>query len=754
MTVALALVIPSGCELPLALVEAVAFYQPDWSMSAIWCGDPHRRPVIPAPWADIGVVEPTDAGWGRLLVGLEPRSYEWARTAATVRRLFAEDASLDTVIALWAGAVGVAGDCHPLVDNESSIVLVPRMLGDLPADSNAPREADLLDQGRYFSTIAVFRRTSEPALTWIGEHVTALSIAGPNHDSAAGMLERLAREFDVVECLDDRIGAGWWRTSNGPAVLLDLEHVDAGTPWVLNAADRRPPRTRLSEHPDLASGIRRTAEQLSPPSTSLALPGGVLVDEAMRSLMRRSLIERSADQPLPPSPFGAENSQFLAWLEEPPVRWGAQAGRYWHECYAQRLDLRMTFPSLDSADQDRFWSWAESSWRIENRSALIFPGIASGKRHVSDVSRLGNGLNVVGYHAYELSLGDVVRRITESLVEADIPHSTINHNRTGSAVIVSESQFTNEAMYATNLVVVNADQFAMLAADYDSTLLHDRRTIGYWFWELETVPAPMVDAIRFVDEIWTGSTFVARAFASVTDKPVRCVPIPVPRPQPSERTRAMFGLPDNRMIFLITFDHFSVTERKNPFSAIAAFREAFAPDEGPMLVIKTLNGHLRWQNHERVLLAASGRADIVVIDDHFSRGDQMALLSAADCLVSLHRSEGLGLHCAEAMWLGTPVIATRYSGNLDFMDDSCAVLIDATLVPVKNGEGVYPPTAMWAEPDVAQAAAWMRRFASDQTLVEGIGAAGRRRMMAQPSVTATGEAIAQAAGLISTKVGA
>ena len=132
----------------------------------------------------------------------------------------------------------------------------------------------------------------------------------------------------------------------------------------------------------------------------------------------------------------------------------------------------------------------------------------------------------------------------------------------------------------------------------------------------------------------------------------------------------------------------------------------------------------------------------------------MALLSAADCLVSLHRSEGLGLHCAEAMWLGTPVIATRYSGNLDFMDDSCAVLIDATLVPVKNGEGVYPPTAMWAEPDVAQAAAWMRRFASDQTLVEGIGAAGRRRMMAQPSVTATGEAIAQAAGLISTKVGA
>ena len=46
-----------------------------------------------------------------------------------------------------------------------------------------------------------------------------------------------------------------------------------------------------------------------------------------------------------------------------------------------------------------------------------------------------------------------------------------------------------------------------------------------------------------------------------------------------------------------------------------------------------------------------------------------AMVAAADCLVSLHRGEGLGLHLADAMWLQTAVLASRYSGNLDFMDD-------------------------------------------------------------------------------------
>ena len=142
----------------------------------------------------------------------------------------------------------------------------------------------------------------------------------------------------------------------------------------------------------------------------------------------------------------------------------------------------------------------------------------------------------------------------------------------------------------------------------------------------------------------------------------------------------------------MTLDHLSITDRKNPLGAIHAFVRAFpaASDGGPVLLVKTLNGTQRWSEHEQLQLAAAKRPDIMVIDQHLSRADQMALIAHSDCLVSLHRSEGLGLHLMEAMWLGVPVIATRYSGNLEFMHDHNSALVDAELVAVTDGEGYFP----------------------------------------------------------------
>ena len=93
----------------------------------------------------------------------------------------------------------------------------------------------------------------------------------------------------------------------------------------------------------------------------------------------------------------------------------------------------------------------------------------------------------------------------------------------------------------------------------------------------------------------------------------------------------------------------------------------------------------------------------------------MALIAHSDCLVSLHRSEGLGLHLMEAMWLGVPVIATRYSGNLEFMHDHNSALVDAELVAVTDRQGYYPTEAVWADADLDQAAETMRRMVDDHS---------------------------------------
>jgi glycosyltransferase involved in cell wall biosynthesis len=362
------------------------------------------------------------------------------------------------------------------------------------------------------------------------------------------------------------------------------------------------------------------------------------------------------------------------------------------------------------------------------------------------------GVNVLGFIDFDQSLGHVARQIIAAFEEAGVPVAALNHDRSMESARTTAHP-PPVARFHTNVVVVTADQFEFVVADHGPTLLDGRRTIAYWFWELDYVPDWMVRAAEHVDEIWVASRFTADALGRVLAKPVRHVPIRIPRPEPSAKTREDFGISPDRFVFLTTFDQFSVPERKNPFGVIAAFTRAFTDGQGPLLWIKTTNGQRGWINHERLLLAAAGRSDVIVWDEHLTRADQMAVVDAADCLVSLHRSEGLGLHCAEAMWLGKPVIATRYSGNLDFMDDSVSLLVDPHLVPVLHGQGIYPAGASWADPDLDQAAEWMRRLVADPALGAGIGARARQRMENQPPRAEFGRMMAKLANLYTSVSG-
>ena len=182
---------------------------------------------------------------------------------------------------------------------------------------------------------------------------------------------------------------------------------------------------------------------------------------------------------------------------------------------------------------------------------------------------------------------------------------------------------------------------------------------------------------------------------------------------------------------------FSVVERKNPFGVIDAFRAAFEPKEGPLLLIKTLNGDQRGDCLERILLATADRPDIEVRDGHLTRDQQLSLIAEADVLVSLHRSEGYGLHLAEAMAAGTTIISTNYSGPVDFLDEDCAELIPYRLVPVQELDGAYG-RGEWAEPDLGAAAKSMRRLFEDPSLGIKLSVNARQRIDEMPSIYSTG----------------
>ena len=104
---------------------------------------------------------------------------------------------------------------------------------------------------------------------------------------------------------------------------------------------------------------------------------------------------------------------------------------------------------------------------------------------------------------------------------------------------------------------------------------------------------------------------------------------------------------------------------------------------------------------------------------------------------------------AEAMYLGKPTIATGYSGNTEFMNTTNSALVAYTLVPVPAG--AYPNGfgQKWAEPNIAQAAACMRRMASDKSLCEELGRNAARYIRENHSYFRVGEAIKMELGRIS-----
>lgn len=232
-------------------------------------------------------------------------------------------------------------------------------------------------------------------------------------------------------------------------------------------------------------------------------------------------------------------------------------------------------------------------------------------------------------------------------------------------------------------------------------------SVGYWAWELETLPDEWVAALRFVDAVLVPSRFCRDAVQAATDKPV----IVVPHPVEAAAAPAMPWGGADRFRVVSIFNFGSSFERKNPIAAIRAFRVAFGDDPTAELVLKVGDGH-RYPAERARLVAAMGDApNVRLIDEVWARERLEALLASAGAYLSLHRSEGFGLTLAEAILAGVPVVATDWSGNADFCSPDLSYPVGFTLVPFRDPHLAYAGMrdARWAEPDVADAARQLRR---------------------------------------------
>lgn len=346
------------------------------------------------------------------------------------------------------------------------------------------------------------------------------------------------------------------------------------------------------------------------------------------------------------------------------------------------------------------------SVRVWSKYQLGYKRVREIARQRGIYTRLPWGVNLFGGISGASGLSEASRGVAASLQGAEIPVSICDFLKADWAA-------GNCAPYQVNLVHANPNQLPELVYLIPKKQWTNRYNIGFWVWEQEQLPKEWRGFFPLFDEIWTPSQFTAAAIQRETVMPVKVVPHLMDVKLDNNCSREMAGLPQNIFLSLIMFDCESVKERKNPEGAIAAFKMAFEDRKQQVgLIIKARNLTKADELNLRLLL--DGWPNVFIIAQDYTKKEVNDLIQLADVYLSLHRAEGFGLILAEAMSLGTPVIATNWSGNTEFMNQSVACMVDAELVVLKQDYPPFHKGSRWAEPDISQAAMHLRNLYENQ----------------------------------------
>ena len=345
------------------------------------------------------------------------------------------------------------------------------------------------------------------------------------------------------------------------------------------------------------------------------------------------------------------------------------------------------------------------------------------------------GANILGPFCFSGGVGEAARTTANALESVGFQVSC--RDIPGAPTQTPRTDYLGPEIHPITLIHALPDDLLPVLYRHVGWPLDDvKKRIGIWYWELETLPPEWAGNERGLHEVWAPTDFIAEALRTQ-------IPLPVVKMLPAVRSPALkpmsrreLGLPEEKFLFLFMFDMASTFERKNPLAVVEAFRKASPPNAS--LVIKLSRGHFDPKSLARLTTEAA-KAGAVIVDEVWTREKTQSLIAQCDCYVSLHRSEGFGLPMAEAMLQGKPVISSRYSGNLDFMNDQNSLLVDCGRVRVGPDVRIYPEGSIWADPSVDEASDHMRRVVADPVSARKLGERARSECAALLSPEAYGQ---------------
>lgn len=347
------------------------------------------------------------------------------------------------------------------------------------------------------------------------------------------------------------------------------------------------------------------------------------------------------------------------------------------------------------------------------------------------------GVNLVGYICSEHGVGESARHVASALDKTGLQWCAYDfevNNQSRKEDGTWKHKISDKIQYPILLMNINADQIPVAHKYFGDEIWNNSYKIGIWYWELSEFPERWHSSVKLVDEIWAPTRFIQDAVSMKSERPVIYMPLPMSLQYPESVSRKKFGLPEDAFLFLNMYDTLSIQSRKNPAATISAFQQAFQPDDYSVgLVIKLNNSTLTEKDLQTLYKLVGEYKNIYILPVILTRIEVSELILACDVSVSLHRSEGLGLLCQEAMYFGKPVIATNYSGNTDFMSNQEACMVDYKLVPVGQDFGPYEHWQKWADADVESAVNYMKNLYEDRTLCQIKGKCAQKRIQSEYS---------------------